>query len=575
MPSRFSRPLSPLSGVLTRREALATLGGALLPLTWPWASMPKSAAPQSPRIKFELQSVDFRVETDESMESPHAPAAMLGGVAVFDYNKDGRPDIFFTNGANIATLRKDSPKYSNRLFRNDGNGNFTDVTKQAGLAGTGYDNGVAVGDYDNDGYLDLFVAGVHGRTLYHNNGDGTFTDVTKKAGLDGWNDPEYGPLWSVAAAWVDINNDGLLDLFVLNYLQWNYANEHLCGFENRYDYCTPNFYKASPSQLYLNKGDGTFEDVSEACGIRQHLGKGMGIGVADYDLDGRQDLFITNDVYYNYLFHNTGSKFEEVALEKGVGLVEDGSFVSGMGVDFRDVNNDGYPDIVTVALDHQTFPIWRNQAGKTFDEITGLSGMRELSHSMGGFGPGLFDFDNDGWKDLFVSRGHVEARPKPGMAIEQYNTVFRNLGPTGKWQALTEEAGLTAAPPARHRGCAFGDFDGDGRIDVVTTALLAPAEIWMNRSQGSRHWLDVALKGKKSNRDGIGAVVKVVTKSGTQYNHMTTSVGYASSSHGPVHFGLGKEKRAELVEIRWPSGIVQTLRNLDADRVLTVKELSG
>ncbi|HSB76590.1 MAG TPA: CRTAC1 family protein, partial [Terriglobales bacterium] len=466
-------------------------------------------------------------------------------------------------------------KYSNRLFRNDGQGRFTDVTAKAGLAGTGYDNGVAVGDYDNDGYPDLFVAGVHGRTLYHNNGDGTFTDVTKNAGLDNWNDPQYGPLWSVTGAWADVNNDGLLDLVVLNYLQWNYANEHLCGIGNEYDYCSPNFYKGTPSQLYLNKGDGTFEDVSEAWGLRQHVGKGMGVGVADYDLDGRQDLFITNDLYYNYLFHNTGSKFEEVGLEQSVALVEDGAFISGMGVDFRDINNDGYPDIVTIALNHQTFPIWRNQGGKGFEEITGISGMRALSAGMGGYGPGFFDFDNDGWKDLFVTRGHVEARTKAGMEVEQHNTVFRNLGASGKWQALTGEAGLTAAPAARHRGCAFGDLDGDGRVDVVATALLAPAEIWMNRSEAAGHWLHVALQGKKSNRDGIGAVIKVVTKSGAQFNHMTSSVGYASSSHGPVHFGLGREKQADLVEIRWPSGIVQRLHNIAADRVLTVEERAG
>ncbi len=551
------------------------MAGSLVPLAFPRLGSAKPTAPAEPRIKFELRTLPFRLEIDETLETPHTPATMAGGVAVFDYNNDGRPDIFFTNGANIATLKKDSPKYSNRLFRNEGNGKFIDVTKQAGLAGTGYDNGVAVGDYDNDGYADLFVAGVHGRTLYHNNGDGTFTDVTKKAGLDNWNDPRYGPLWSVAAAWVDVNNDGLLDLFVVNYLQWNYADEHYCGFEHDYDYCTPNFYKGSPCQLYLNKGNGTFEDVSETWGIRQHVGKGMGVGVADYDLDGRPDLFVTNDVYYNYLFHNTGSKFEEIAMEAGVGLVEDGTFISGMGVDFRDINNDGYPDIVTVALNHQTFPIWRNQSGKTFDEITTPSGMRELSKSMGGFGPGLYDFDNDGWKDLFVSRGHVEARPKPGMPIEQPNTVFRNLGRSGKWQALTAEAGFAAAPPARHRGCAFGDFDGDGRVDIVTTALLAEPEIWMNRTEGSGHWLDVKLKGKKSNRDGIGAVVKVVTKAGVQFNHMTTSVGYASSSHGPVHFGLGEEKRADVVEIRWPSGIVQTLRNVAADRVITVEEAQG
>jgi enediyne biosynthesis protein E4 len=497
---------------------------------------------------------------------------MAGGVAVFDYNRDGRPDIFFTNGANIATLKKDSPKFSNRLFRNEGGGVFTDVTRQAGLAGTGYDNGVAVADYDNDGRPDLFVAGVHHRTLYHNNGDGTFTDVTVKAGLGHCNDAEFGPLWAITAAWVDVNNDGLLDLFVANYLQWDYQKEPLCQVGERYDYCSPKFYKGQPNQLFLNRGDGTFQDVSAQWGIRSQVGKAMGVGVADYDLDGRPDLFVTNDGYYNFLFHNTGRGFEEVALQKGVGLVEDGEFISGMGLDFRDFDNDGYPDIVTVALNNETFPLFRNMKGGDFEEITFPSGMRELSRSMGGYGPGLFDFDNDGWKDLFVTRGHVRAKSIPGIAVEQYNTVFQNPGASGKWQALTEEAGLTASPPARHRGCAFADFDGDGRMDVVATALGREAEIWMNRSEGAGHWLDIALEGSKSNRDGIGARLKVVTEAGAQYNHMTTSVGYASSSHGPVHFGLGASTMAEQVEIRWPSGIVQTLRNIAGDRLLKVRE---
>ena len=574
MPRRRSSRASRIREGLTRREALAILGGAAVPAFFSPRRKITPAAAHAP-IKFELHSLPFRVETDEDLQHLHTPATMAGGCAVFDYNKDGRPDIFFTNGAKMATLKKDAPKYSNRLFRNDGHGVFTDVTQRAGLAGTGYDTGAAVGDYDNDGYPDLFVAGVHGRTLYHNNGDGTFTDVTNKAGLANWNDPEYGPLWSVAGAWVDVNNDGLLDLFVVNYLQWDYATEHQCGFRGRWDYCSPNFYKGTPSQLYLNQGDGTFRDVSDEWGIRAHVGKGMGIGVADYDLDGRPDLFVTNDTYYNYLFHNTGKKFEEVGLQEGVGLVEDGDFISGMGVDFRDIDNDGYPDIVTVALNYQTFPLWHNDAGKRFDEITESSGMRALSIRMGGYGPGLYDFDNDGWKDLFVTRGHVEVLQKPGTEINQCNTVFRNLGRSGKWQALTAEAGFTASPPARHRGCAFGDFDGDGRIDVVATALLAPAELWMNRTTPTGHWLQVALVGRKSNRDGIGAVVKVVTKAGTQYNHMTSSVGYASSSHGPVHFGLGEEKQAQIVEIRWPSGIVQTLRNVSGDRLVTVNESAG
>lgn len=557
-----------------RREALRLLGASYLSDVVGRSSL-LSTSQQSSPIRFDLQSIPFRVETEETPSVAHAPAAMEGGVAVFDYDKDGRPDIFFTNAANIATLKKDSPKFSNRLFRNEGHGVFTDVTERAGLTGFGYDAGVAVGDYDNDGYPDLFVAGVHRNTLYHNNGDGTFTDVTAKAGLDQWTDPEFGPLWAITGAWVDVNNDGLLDLFVVNYLQWNYNDEPVCKFgPHTYGYCTPKVYKGLPNQLFLNNGDGTFKDVSAEWGIRAHVGKGMGVGMADYDLDGRPDLFVTNDTYFNFLFHNKGDSFEEVALQEGVALPENGAFVSGMGLDFRDINNDGYPDIVFVALNNQTFPIFRNINGTEFEDVTYPSGMLNLSLSMGGYGPGLYDFDNDGWKDLFVTRGHIQLQ-RAGVEVNQHNTVFRNLGPSGKWQALTKEAGLTAAPPARHRGCGFGDFDGDGRLDVVSTALGRPAEIWMNRSENSGHWLDVALEGTKSNRDGIGAVVKVVTRVGSQYNHMTSSVGYASSSLGPVHFGLGQEATAQLVEIRWPSGIVQRLRNVNSDRRINVKEPSA
>ncbi|HUK46679.1 MAG TPA: CRTAC1 family protein [Terriglobales bacterium] len=529
----------------------------------------------SGRIQFELKTLPFRLENDET-PARNAPETMPGGVAVFDYNSDGRPDIFFTNGANIATLKKDDPKYRNRLFRNDGNGHFTDVTDTAGLAGSGYDMGVAVGDYDNDGHPDLFVAGLHHSTLYHNNGDGTFTDVTVKSGLDAalnHPDPEYGPLWAITAVWVDVNNDGLMDLFVVNYLQWTYSDKPLCAVDNIADYCHPKYYKGQPDQLFINNGDGTFRDASKEWGIRDHVGKGMGVGVADYDLDGRQDLFVTNDASYNFLFHNLGNKFEEVAFETGVALPEDGQFVSGMGLDFRDFNNDGYPDIAFVALPNQTFPLFQNTGKGDFKEVTTPSGMRALSTTMSGFGAGLYDFDNDGWKDLFVSGGHVESRSMPGQPADDYNVVFRNLGKSGKWDALIDEAGLNASPKARHRGCAFGDFSGDGRIDVVVTALGKPAELWMNKTPNLGHWLDISLQGTKSNRDGIGARIKVVSKTiGAQYNHMTTSVGYASSSDGPVHFGLGPDTRAESIEVHWPSGIIQNLQDVPADQVLKVTE---
>jgi hypothetical protein len=535
-------------------------------------TVPLQQQPESP-IRFELKSLPFRLESSQSA-AKNIPETMAGGVAVFVDNGDGRPDIFFTNGADIRTLKKSSPAFSNRLLRNDGNGAFTDVTQQAGLEGKGFDIGAAVGDFDNDGNPDLFVAGVHGNTLYHNNGNGTFTDVTKKAGLDNSNDPDYGPLFSVAAAWVDVNNDGLLDLFVVNYVQWSFSDQPLCVIDGIPDYCHPRYFKGQPNQLFLNQGDGTFKDVSKSWGIRDHVGKGMGVNVADYDLDGKPDLFITNDAEYNFLFRNLGDKFEEVAFQANVALAEDAAFISGMGGDFRDLNNDGYPDLAYAALNNQTFPIYLNSGKGDFNDDTAQSGMRALTLPMAGFGLAIADFDNDGWKDIFVTRGHVTSASPPGSGFAEPNSVFHNLGKSGKFEALTASAGFTQNTLARHRGCALGDFDGDGRVDIVATSLDNNAELWMNRSPNSGHWLGVALQGVKSNRDGIGARINVVTRAGSQFNHQTSSVCYASSSLGPVHFGLGRESRIVQVQVTWPSGIVQTIENVNADQILKVVESS-
>ena len=565
--ARGIRPVDTMRRSLIRGLLGASSAAALL------GKFSVSAPPNRAPIHFVFQPIDFSLDSCETPER-HAPETMAGGVAVFDYDNDGNLDIFFANGADITTLRKSSPWYRNRLFHNNGKGAFTDVTEKAGLAGTGYDTGVAIGDYDNDGYEDIFVGGVYRNTLYHNNGDGTFTDVTEKAGL-ARPDEEYGPLWSVGAAWVDVNNDGLLDLFVLNYLSWNVNKEPDCRYEGKPEYCHPRYYKGLPNRLYLNKGDGTFEDVSAESGIRAHAGKAMGVGVADYDGDGWPDIFVTNDKLANFLFHNKGNgQFEEVAFQAGVALPENGNMISNMGVDFRDINNDGLPDLVMPALIGETFPLFQNIGKGQFVEITAESGLTWLCKSMSGYSPNIADFDNDGWKDLFVSRGDVAS---PAMAddhpIDQPNTVFRNTG-HGRWSALTEEAGFAAQPPRRHRGSAFGDFNHDGRLDLVVTALSAPAEIWMNDSPGSNHWLELELEGTKSNRDAIGARIRISAAGHAQFNHVSTACGYASSSAGPVHFGLGPAKTVDAIEIRWPSGTTQVLKNVQADQILRIKEPS-
>ena len=491
---------------------------------------------------------------------------MAGGLAVFDYNGDGRPDVYFTNGAPIPSLEKSSPRFWNRLYRNDGGMRFTDVTQEAGLEGSGYDMGAAAADYDNDGDVDLLVAGVFRLTLYRNRGDGTFEDATAEAGLDSRD-------WSVAAGWFDYDRDGWLDLFVVNYASWSLDFDTYCGDSRRglRAYCDPMQLTPIANRLYHN-GRGAFEDVSASTGIAGHPGRGMSVAFADADGDGWTDALVTNDNLPNFLFLNReGSGFEEGGMFSGTALLQHGDPVASMGVDFRDYDNDGLPDAAVTALIAETFPLFRNAGGGFFEDATGPSGIAALSNRRSGWGNGLVDFNNDGWKDLFTANSHVNDLIREferGTPYREPNSVFANRG-DGTFADLSPGAGKAFSTQARvHRGCAFADFNRDGKVDVVVASLGGSAELWENASPGGNAWLNVRLVGRESNRDGIGATVSV----GRQSNSMTSAVGYASSSHDGVHFGLGAGEGAVDLRILWPSGTVQTVRGQSVNRVVRVRE---
>ena len=500
--------------------------------------------------------------------------SMLGGVAVFDYDNDGYLDIYFTNGAGIPSLEKNGPAFYNRLFHNNRDGTFTDVTQRAGVKGDGYSMGVAAADYDNDGWTDLYVTGVNRNILFHNNGNGTFTDVTEKAGVGGITSGGK-KAWSVAAAWVDYNNDGLLDLFVANYVDWSVAKNRLCGDPGRRLSCTPELYDPLPNILYRNNGDGTFTDVSQATRVAQHLGKAMSVAIADYDGDGFTDIFVANDREPNSLFHNlSGKEFAEVGMESGVALTDDGLAVSSMGSDFRDVNNDGRPDLVVTSLQGEAFHYFLNLGGGLFSDRAYPAGLGYPSTRMSGWSIGAYDFDNDGFKDLFTANSHVHENVQFYWP-EQYrqpNAVFRNQGGE-RFSDATSNAGAALREAAAHRGSAFGDLNNDGKVDVVVSVIGAPAELLYNTSPATNHWILIQTVGKASNRDGIGTRIKLTGQSGlTQYNQVTTSVGYASSSDKRVQFGLGADRRIREIELRWPSGKVQVLKDIAVDQVLKVVE---
>lgn len=560
----FSRDLVTPNVSATSRSALTQPGSE--------GHLPRGPSAGTPSSWFtdvaKRSSFPYRTNNDYTGRK-YFPQPMCGGVAAIDFDNDGWMDLFFTNGAKLPELEKTSAEFSNCLLRNNGDGTFEDVTAKAGLSGAnlGFCFGVAVADYDNDGNQDIFICNAGRNVLYHNNGNGTFTDVTAGSGLDC--KPEN--VLSVGAAWFDFDNDGLLDLIVTNYTTWTPQTDRQCFMDaKREEYCSPTVYMSVASRLYRNLGHGRFEDVTEASGIGKALGKGMGISIADFNGDGLMDVFIANDTEPNFLFINQGNgTFKESGLEYGVAYNTQGDSVSGMGSDAKDFDNDGWVDILYNDLVGQVFGILKNEKGKSFTDATWSSKLGPLSRNLSGWSIGFIDYNNDGWKDIYSANGDVDDLTA---SSRQHDTMFQNLD--GRILAdVTGQMGPDFALLGYQRGSAFVDLNNDGFMDLVVTSLGERPRILMNNALIKNHWIMFDLRGHKSNRDGIGASIKVTTGSGrTLYNHVTTSVGFMSSSDRRAHFGLGSETKLDHVEIHWPSGIVQRINHPPVDQIMKVEE---
>jgi enediyne biosynthesis protein E4 len=552
-----------LSFVLASNAAAVAQAGATTATAGAFAEITKQVG-----INFQYQS--------SHTSRKYLLETMGAGVALFDYDNDGRLDIFLVNGAPLAdptpkgTIpKKTGPQYWNRLYHQKADGTFEDVTEKAGLQGEGYGMGVAVGDYDNDGFEDLYVTAYGGNKLYHNNGNGTFTDVTEKAGVAGGG-------WSSSAAWVDLDGDGYLDLVVLRYMEWDFddfwCGEHKEGYRA---YCHPDHFKPTSPLVYHNNKDGTFTEVAEKVGLAKP-GKGLGLAIADYDRDGHIDLFVANDSMVEFLYHNKGDgTFEDNGLVSEVAVDIDGRTYAGMGVDFADYNNDGWPDLVVTDLANQRYALYQNGGDGSFNYVSLAAGLGQITLTHSGWGVRFLDYDNDGWKDLLIAQGHdldtIELN-FPNLHYREPMLLARNTG--HGFVDVSAQSGVFSQPWVA-RGMAIGDMDNDGRLDAVITTNDGPVHVLHNETANSNHWLLLKLVGHTSNRDAIGAEVTLVTASGSQYATVSTASSYLSASDKRVHFGLGKETGAQRIEIRWPSGIRQTIKDVRADQILQIDEPAG
>jgi len=547
----------------------------------PSAAPAGAAAPQAP-VPGDFVDITEKAGVHFLHQAPHTSRKYLietmgSGVALFDCDNDGRLDLYLVNGAPYSDPtpkgfipQKTGPEYWNRMYHQKSDGTFEDVTEKSGLKGVGYGMGVAVADYDNDGYEDVFVTGYGGNHLYHNNGDCTFTDVTEKAGVGGSG-------WSTSAAWVDLDNDGLLDLVVDRYVTWDWEDvwcgEHREGYRG---YCHPDVFQPITMLVYHNDGNGHFTEVSHKLGLDKPA-KALGVAFADYDRDGRMDIYVANDSMPEFLFHQkSDGTFEEVGLESEVAVNAEGQTFAGMGVDFADYDNDGWPDIAVTNLANQRYATYRNNRDGTFDYASLVNGIGAMTLFHSGWSLRFLDYDNDGWKDLLIAQGHdldtIET-VAPQLRYRERMLLIRNDGK--KFVDVSPISGAVFHQAWVGRGMAIGDIDNDGRIDAVVSTNGGPAHILLNQTATANHWITLHLTGHKSNRDGIGAVVKLTTVAGSQWVTATTSSGYLSASDPRLHFGLGASTAADSIEIRWPSGIVQTLTHVQGDRQIQVDEPSS
>ena len=499
---------------------------------------------------------------------------MGGGCGWIDYNQDGLLDLYLVNSAPTRVYAPPHPLRS-ALYRNNGDGTFTDVTSQAGVGSEGlFGMGVAVGDYDNDGFPDLLVLGYGRCILYHNNGDGTFTDVTAHAGV------ENPGRWTSSAAWFDYDNDGRLDLVIANYVDWSPERNFYCGDRGpgMRSYCHPDDFRGQPPTLYHNNGDGTFTDVSKSSGIGAKGGNGLGVVTFDYDNDGWQDIFIANDHMPNYLFHNNrDGTFREVGYAAGVAVSGEGQFEAGMGTDAADTTGDGHFDLIVTHLDMQLARFYQNMGDGAFDDATFRSKLSYATFHRSGFGTRFMDYDNDSRRDLFMANGHVLdniQRYHADTAYAEPKLMFRNLG-HGIFENVSDRLGSDFQLPRVSRGAAVADFDNDGDLDILVGNNGQEPQLLRNDGGNANHWLEILLIGTKSNRDGVGARVRLTAGDLVLYDQRKGGMSYQSAQDPRLHFGLGGRSRIDAVEILWPSGVATNLSNLKTDQILAVKEGTG